>query len=201
MKRILPLLAAFAGLVCGARAVVPPPDKLLPDDTLAMFSVPDFAKARDVYGHSPQFQLWQDPALKPFRDKFTAKFKDRFLAPLEHDLGIHFDDYTNLPQGQLTLAVTQNGWSGETSSQTPALLFLLDTRDKSSQLKTNLADLRKKWVDAGKTLRTEKIRDIDFSVITISTNDLPKSLAIHRPRRQTRTRRSRWTIRTRRSRR
>ncbi len=37
---------------------------------------------------------------------------------------------------------------------------------KASQLKTNLADLKKKWIDAGKNVKTEKIRDIEFSVIT-----------------------------------
>ncbi len=62
------------------------------------------AKTREIYSNSPQFQLWNDPAMKPFKDKFMDKLKTEFLTPLEHDLGIHFDDYTCLPQGQFTLA-------------------------------------------------------------------------------------------------
>ena len=44
-------------------------------------------------------------------------------------------------------------------------------------LKTNLADLRKQWVGAGKTLKTEKIRNLEFSVFPVTTNDVPKTLS------------------------
>jgi hypothetical protein len=94
---------------------------------------------------------------------------------LERELGIKFDSYTELLQGQLTFAVTQNGWQGE-DDQSPGLLLLVDSKEKSSQLKKNLADLRKKWVDAGKNLKTEKVRDIDFTVLLLSSNDVPKTL-------------------------
>ena len=77
---------------------------------------------------------------------------------MEHDLGIHFADYTALPQGQLTLAMVQGGWQGkDKEDQMPGVLLLVDTKDKSDQLKSNLAELKKKWVDApGKTVKTEK---------------------------------------------
>jgi hypothetical protein len=175
MKRLLLLPFALAGVALCASGAVLPPEKLLPDDTLAVFTIPDFAKATAIYQASPQAQFWSDPALKPFKDKLMDKVKSEFVTPMEHDLGIHFDDYTSLPQGQLTLAVTQNGWQGK-EDKLPALLFLLDTKDKSDKLKSNLTDLKKKWVDAGKTVKTEKIRDVEFSIITLSSNDLPKSL-------------------------
>ncbi|HEX4645504.1 MAG TPA: hypothetical protein VH598_07830, partial [Verrucomicrobiae bacterium] len=86
-----------------------------------------------------------------------------------------------LPQGQLTLAIVPNGRPGK--DQGPGLLLLLDTKDKSSQLKTNLADLKKKWVDSGKTIRAEKIRDLEFSVVVLSKKDdsLKKSTAVQPP--------------------
>jgi hypothetical protein len=177
MKQILPLLAAVFSFTFQGSATVLPAEKLLPDDTLVLFSIPDFAKAREAYNKSPQGQLWRDPSFQPFKDKFVNKFKQEYISPLERDLSIHIDDYTSLPQGQFTLAVTQNGWNAkDKSGPLPGLLLLLDTKDKSSQLKTNLADLKKKWVDAGKSVRTEKIRDVEFSIITISSNDLPKTL-------------------------
>jgi hypothetical protein len=179
MKKLLPILTALFYLACNAGAAVLPPEKLLPEDTLAIFTVPDFAKARDIYNNSPQGQLWNDPSLKAFKDKFVGKLKSEYITPLERDMGIHFEDYADLLQGQFTIAVTQNGWDGkdkDKGGQEPALLLLVDTKDKSAQLKTNLADLKKKWVDSGKTVKTEKIRDIDFSVAVISSNDLPKSL-------------------------
>jgi hypothetical protein len=158
-----------------ASAVVPPVEKLLPDDTLFLLTTPDFSKLRETYHTSPQTQFWNDPAMKPFKDKFMSKLGEQFIQPLEHDLGVHLSDYTNLPQGQITFAITQNGWPA-TEGQHPGLLLLLDTKDKSTQLTKNISDLRKKWVDAGKTLRTEKIRNNDFVVLPLSDKDIPKTL-------------------------
>jgi hypothetical protein len=177
MKKTFPVIALLFSAALSAIATVLPAEKLLPDDTLIFFSIPDFTKARETYHSSPQGRFWNDPAMKPFADKFMAKLQTEFLTPLEHDLGTHFSDYTNFLQGQLTIAMIQNGWQGkDKNTNEPGLVFLLDTRDKSPLLKTTLADLKKKWVDAGKTARTEKIRDVDFSVIVLSTNDVPKSL-------------------------
>ena len=165
------------------RAAIPPAEKILPADTLFVVEIPDCAKMREVQSNSPLGQLGNDPAMKPFRDKFIAKWKEEFIAPLERDLGVKFDDYSALPQGQFTFAVTQEGWQG-TSDPVPAVLLLLDARDKSGQLKTNLADLRKKWVDAGKSIKTEKIRGVEFSILPLSSNDVPKTLTKFFPQHQ-----------------
>ena len=121
--------------------------------------------------------------MKPFHDKFMAKWNEEFVAPLEHDLGVKLADFAELPQGQFTFAVTQNGWNG-TDDQTPGMLLLLDAKDKSDLLKTNLAALQKKWTDAGKPIRTETVRGIKFSIVPLSSNDIPASLAAMFPKRQ-----------------
>src|SRR6185312_4742157 len=156
----------LATLTLNVSAAVPPVEKLLPDDTLFMATTPDFTKAREQYRASSQTQLWNDPAMKPFKEKFMAKLNETLIRPLEKDLGVKFEDYTNLAQGQITFAITQNGWPITEGAQ-PGFLFLLDTKDQSGQLKKNLADLRKKLVDSGRTVRTEKVRNIDFAVVPI----------------------------------
>ena len=168
-------LTALCQLALTSRAAVPTPEKLLPEDTLVMVTAPDFAKLKEIIRKSPESQLWNDPAMKPFRDKFMSKLDEEFVKPLERDLNVSFDNYTSLLQGQVTLGLTQNGWQGQ-DDQSPGLLLLVDAKDKSAQLKKNLAELRKKWVDAGKTIKTEKIRDVEFSVLSFSTNDIPKTL-------------------------
>lgn len=168
-------LQIFACVALTASAAIPSVEKLLPDDTLFMVTTPDFTKLRATYTSSPQSQFWDDPAMKPFRENFMSKLQDQLIQPLEHDLGVHLSDYTNLPQGQITFAVTQNGWP-TVSGQEPSMLILLDARDKSTQLMKDLSDLRKKWVESGKNLRTEKIRDTDFTVLPISDKDIPKTL-------------------------
>jgi len=170
-----PVVALLALGFSADAATVPPPGKLLPDDTLAILTVPDSARARTAFGESAGLQLWQDPAMKPFVGKLTARLQEDYVEPLERELGIKFADYQELAQGQFTLAIAQNGWQG-TDSPLPVWLFLLDSGDRSGQLKTNLADLRKKWTDAGKKLKTEKIRDVEFTTVIISGDDLGKTL-------------------------
>jgi hypothetical protein len=159
------------------RAAIAPAESLLPADTLAFFTVPDTAVLRATAKTSPQMLFWNDPAMKPFHDKFMVTFNERLLTPLTKDLGLKVDDFLALPQGQLTFGVTVNGSTGQDDIP-PGIILLLDTRDKSGLLQTNLATLTKKWREAGRALRTEKIRGLTFTVVPLSSNDfsgiLPK---------------------------
>ena len=169
---------ALAALLCVpavSRAAIPAAEKILPQDTLVLITIPDYSKLRDSYNNSPQKQFWNDPAMKPFKEKFFTKWNEDFVKPLERELNIHLDDYTNLLSGQLTLAVTQ-GDSKQADQADVGVLLLLDTKNKASQLKTNLSDLQKKWTDAGKTIKTEKIRGLDCYVVNLSSNDMPQTL-------------------------
>jgi hypothetical protein len=181
--RKLALLVALAVLPVALRAAIPPAENLLPADTLLVISTPDWTKTRETYGKSPYSQFLNDPAMKPFRDKFVAKWKEEFVTPLERDLGVKFDNYGELAQGQFTFAITQDGWEGG-FDQIPAVLMLLDTKGKSGQLKTNLAELRKKWVDSGKTVKTETIRGVEFWIVPMSSNNVPRALQKFFPQRQ-----------------
>jgi hypothetical protein len=181
MKKLPAVLLSLA-FAASLRAAIPPAENLLPSDTLFLLTVPDCAALRTAAHQAPQWQFWNDPSMRPFHDKFMDKFKTSFVAPLEQDLGLKLSDFADLPQGQLTLAVTQNGWTGGSDSA-PAIVLLLDTKDKSGLLKTTLDALKKKWADDGKPIRTEDVRGISFSVVTLSSNDLP-SFAGLLPRRQ-----------------
>ena len=152
------------------RAAIAPAENLLPADTLAFFTVPDTAAFRAACKTSPQIMFWNDAAMRPFHDKLMAKFNEKFVAPLEQDLGMKVADFLALPQGQFTLAVTVNGSSGH-DDVPPGLILLLDAKDKSGALKTNLAALTKKWADAGRKLRTENIHGLAFTVVPLSSND------------------------------
>jgi len=187
MRRKLFFLIALAAPLFAPQtpAAIPPAEQLLPVDTLLVVGAPDWQQLRLAYQKSAPSQLWQDPAMKPFREKFVTKWTEEFVKPLERDLGVRFDDYNALLQGQLTFAVTQGDWQGsEKNDGEPAFLFLLDAKDKGDLLKTNLTELRKKWSDAGKPIRTEKIRDVDFFIVSLNTNDMPKTLRQFFPQRQ-----------------
>jgi hypothetical protein len=182
-KKLLRLatVTTFLAATSLLRAAIPPAENLLPTDTIAFFAVPDCAAVRVAAKQSPGWLFWADPAMKPFHDKFVAKLNDQYVAPLERDLGVKVADFMDLPQGQLTLAVTVNGSNGH--DDIPAgVLLLLDAKGKSDSLKTNLAALVKKWTDAGRALRTEKIHGLAFTVVPLSSNDfaglLPKKTPV-----------------------
>jgi len=165
------LAAIFLAGVSLVRAAIPPAENLLPSDTLGFITVPDCNAFRAASKVSPQMMFWNDPAMKPFHDKLMGKFTEKFIAPLEQDLGLKVADFADLPQGQFTFAVTVNGSNGHDDIP-PGLLLLLDTKDKSDSLKTNLATLVKKWTDDGRTIRTQNIHGLAFTVVTLSSNDL-----------------------------
>lgn len=159
-----------------SQAAIPPVEQLLPSDTLVFISTPDAAQLRETWAASQMGKFIADPAMNAIRDKFIAKWKEDVLSPLERDLGVKPGDYTSLLRGQVTLAITQNGWKGGKDDPEPALLVLVDTKDKSDQLKSNLAELRKKWTDSGKTVKTETIRNVEFWAVALSSNNVPDAV-------------------------
>lgn len=163
------------GLVCalGASAAVPSPDQLLADDTLAVLTIPNYRQAKAAGRACAMSRLWDDPAMRPFRQKLAAKVKSDVIEPLEREFGFRLDDYRGLVQGQITLAATRNDW-GAVSGKEPGFLLLADTGDKADVLRTNLAGLRRNWVDGGKQVRSETIRGVEFTVLLFSTDDLKK---------------------------
>ena len=110
--------------------------------------------------------------MKPFRQNFTSNFQADFLAPVEKQLGIKFSEYYDLLQGQVTLALMP---AREGTKEFVSPVLLIDSKDKSEQLAKALADLKKKWV-AGKEVKTEKIREVDFNTISVSGADLDSLL-------------------------
>lgn len=167
----------------GSSPAIPPAEQLLPADTFLVFSVPDSTGLAAVIAKSPQFQFWHDPAMKPSREKFTARWKEELLVPLERDLGVAMEDFAGLLRGQLTVALTREGWQAQ-GGKSPAFLLLLDAKDRKDQLTKLLADLRRKWVEGGKPIKTEKLRDVEFTIVPVTTNDVPRTLRPFFPRRQ-----------------
>ena len=194
MKKFLLLLVCAAGTALAADPVadklflqeleqkaralafiMPPAEKLLPPDTLAFFTVPDWTKARGAFTNSATGQLWADPAMKAFKESFLAKFHAEKIQPFENELGFRFTNFLSLARGQFTFAVVPNGWDGRSERQ-PGLLWLLDVKENSPQLKAKLADLRAQWTKDGRKMRTEKIRDVEFTVVVVDAQEIVKTL-------------------------
>jgi hypothetical protein len=134
-------------------------------------TAPDWAKATLFWTNAPYARLWQDPSFKPFKDKFLDKFTNSVIKPLEQNLGIKFSDYEGLAQGQVTFALVQVTPKDKSDSSLAGIL-LMDTKDHAGQLKTTLSQAIKKWAEAGKPMKSQKIRETDFTTLIISPDDL-----------------------------
>ncbi|MGZ5543810.1 MAG: hypothetical protein ACXWIU_03970 [Limisphaerales bacterium] len=163
-------------LTLSARAVTLPPEKLLPKDTVFVLTAPDAPKAWSTMTNSPYGKMWADPAVKAFKDKFISNFQTEVLAPIEREFGFKFDDYAGIARGQFTIAVIQNPGATKPEDRY-ARLLIIDTKDQAGKLRTNLVEVKKKWVDSGKANRTEKIRDLDFTTLITTTSELSNSWA------------------------
>lgn len=175
MKLKTNLLAWVAAFSLNLNAAVPPVEQLVPADALAVITVPDWVKAQTSCAASPAGQLWQDPEIKAFKEKFLHRFQDGVIAPLDKELGVKLADYAELLQGQVTVAMSFKAGEG---SEDPAVgwCLLIDTKDKSELLKKQLGDLKKKWGDAGKQVKNDKIRDVEFTTLVFTGEDVSSLL-------------------------
>jgi hypothetical protein len=163
--------AGFAAVfsLSSAFAQIAPAEQLLPDDTIGLVTIPDWKKFTGNFSQSAWGQLWADPAMKAFRENFTSNFQADFLKPLEKELGVKLAEYQEILQGQITLALTT---PKEGTTELLDVLLLIDSRDKSELLTSKLNELKKKWTDSGKTVQTEKIRDVEFNSIAFTGKDV-----------------------------
>lgn len=178
--RLTVLTFLLAATLLASGAATPPAAQLLPADTLAFFSVPDWDKAVAYWEVSPPGKLWQDPALKAFKAKVGENWKEELVKPIERRWGIQLTELLDLVHGQVTFAITQGEW-GSKPGASVGLLLLVDTKDKQEALKTRLATLRSKWIEAGKQLKPLRIRDLDFTTFLVPPPEAPDSPARKAP--------------------
>jgi len=135
-----------------------------------MATVKDWTDATNAFWKSSLGRLWSDEAMRPARDKFNVRMTNEFAQPLDRELKINASDYADLVRGQVTLALTK----AEKPGKWFGFVLLIDSKDKAETLKTNLTELRKKWTDGGRAVRTEKVRDVEFTAYQFTQATLQK---------------------------
>jgi hypothetical protein len=155
-----PALVFLAAALCAARINASPED-LLPDDTLAFVTAPDAAAVGHLLTNAPQSALWRDPAMQAFRGHFQDSVQTNFLQPLESSLGFATSDFAALVQGQTTLALLQDGWTGNGDTR-PAWVLLADVGTATNKLAKKLKFLAKEWTDRERPFRTNLLEGVPF---------------------------------------
>lgn len=156
----------------GLRAAQPAAEQLLPTETIAMVTIKSWTDATNGFFKSSIGLLWNDDAMRPVREKFDAKLTNDVSASVEKEFKIKLMDHAELLKGQLTFAMTSPVEEGKSLG----LVLIIDSQDKADTLKTRLEELRKKWTDAGSQIKTEKIRDVEFSVYQFTQAALQKAM-------------------------
>ena len=137
-----------------------PPEKLLPPETLAFFTVPDMNKARAEWQKDPMAQLWRDPAMKAFADKFEAGIRLHLLVPLEKELGAKLEEYTDLAQGQITLALLNA--PDPIAPFEPHGVLIIDAGNNAPALGKKLGELKAKLTAEAKPHKIQTVRGAEF---------------------------------------
>lgn len=113
--------------------------KLLPPETLIVVSTPDFSRVRMLWKQSPYGRLWADSAMRAYREKFEEGWEEDVVRPLERLMHTRWEDWRDLPQGQLTFALVSNP-----QEETVEWMVLVETAEKN-KLKPLIGELREKW--------------------------------------------------------
>ena len=96
-------LVAALGLPIQQAQAAAPPERILPDTTVFMIKLNDAKSFREAFRASQYGQLWNDPALKDFRDELGQKLADA-TKDLNEKIGVSVSDLIELPQGTLAVA-------------------------------------------------------------------------------------------------
>jgi hypothetical protein len=151
--------ALFLFIVASARAAQPPAEQLLPAETILMFTVKDAEQATNDFWKSSFGRLWNDESMRATREKFNARWTNEVTGPFEKNFKLKLSDYLELLRGQITFALTRP----PDEDKGPGFVLIIDTKDKAELLKTRLGELQKKWTEGDRKLKTDKIRDVEFT--------------------------------------
>ncbi len=160
--RLLPPLASL--LLCLAATVgaaTPPAEKLLPPDTFLMLTIPDWDKSFAAAKDFSMAQLWRDPAMRPFTEKFEQKFRG-LLGEEDKNFERDWLEFKPLISGQITLGVLPSDGQAEPGAG-PDVVILMDVKDKEKQLRAFIERCEKRDTDEGRVIQRETVRGVKFA--------------------------------------
>jgi hypothetical protein len=164
LPRVLGVAALLIGVVCVARGGEPfALERVLPDDTLFFITAKNFPAAKAIFDKSPYGRLWADAGSRAFREKFHQRIREDLLTPIERELDIQLNSFTNLLNGSVTYALVPEGAEGSITSG----WMLLFQSPEAASARTNLAAAQAKWSASGKKVRNETIVGHEFVVLSL----------------------------------
>ncbi len=174
-------LLAGTGLPANVAQAAAPPEKILPDSTVFLLKLNDAKSFREAFLSSQYGQLWNDPALKDFRDELAVKL-DEATKGLKERIGISFKELFELPQGSLAIAAIATepvaGAPKPEDAARPAIAgaLLAETGENQKKMLDVLDRSSKQAEGEGAKLSTESFNGLTLHVVQYPTpKEQPKA--------------------------
>lgn len=159
-----PVLSGWLGLamcsmtLSSAVAAVPA-EKSLPDSAVFFAKAIDAKSLREAFRQSQVGQLWNDPAMKAFRDDLASRLEDS-SAKLKERLGVTIQELIELPQGAVTIAVVP------TEGEVPAAFVVTaETGENADKVGEILARATQQGEQTGAKVSTEEFKGQKITVL------------------------------------
>ncbi len=150
-------------------AETPPPNQWVPENALAVLTLPNYEKAKETWNKNLYMQFWNDPAMTAFREHAEKAWQENIVSNFEKDTGFKLADLTELVKGQATFAILP----APNNESELGLLALLDTGDQEAKLTELINKTRTKFQEAGNPLKPVKVQNLTFLTTEIKT-ELPQ---------------------------
>jgi hypothetical protein len=161
-------VAAFVGFCAvAAPAAQTPFAELLPEDSLAIVRVSNFAKLRDAVAETQMGRLIADPAMKPFIDSVLEAVEEVGVE-FQKEAGLSFRELIALPHGEVALAVLapSDEDEGDEGPQ-PSILLLLNVGPNVKKTRDLLDRMTAKLVDEEDYEKeVEEVQGTDVTTLT-----------------------------------
>ena len=151
---------AGLSLVAAQGRAATPPEKILPATTVAFVKINDAATLRDAFKQSQFGQLWNDPAMKAWKESLADKLNESSKS-LKEKIGVSYGELIDLPQGSVSIAVVPR----DDPKAPIAMLITADAGKNASVMENVLTKATKQAEAADSKVTTEKFRDVTLHVI------------------------------------
>jgi len=147
-------------LVAAQGRAATPAEKMLPDSTLAFVKINNAAALREAFRQSQFGQLWNDPAVKAWKNDIMEKVDDASKT-LKEKIGVTYTELFELPQGPTSIAFLKRD-----DPQVPMVLMVIaDAGKNTSTMNEVLTKATKQGAANGAKVSTETFRGVTIHVI------------------------------------
>jgi len=157
------------GLSAPLAQAATPPERVLPDSTIFLLKFNDVKNLREAFRGSPYGQLWNDPAMKEFKDDLIKKIEEA-ARPLKERLGISLDDLLDLPQGSVAIAAV----SRDDPKMPVAFTLLADAGANKEKMADVLSRATKQAEEAGVKTSQEAFNGLTLHILQPPPEDKDK---------------------------